>query len=104
MLTGADTMPVDASVWWTLADGTLSLDAIKAHGAGADAKGIGSVGLAPSLGRSTLDLTLTLTPGADTPPNLRRLIADLPAPADGADERRLAITGTIDAPRFEARP
>jgi type II secretion system protein N len=104
LLTGTDTMPVDGSVWWTLAPGQLSLDAIAAHGAGVDAKGSGSVRLAPSLGRSVLDVGLTLVPGPDTAPGLRRLIADLPPPASGGDERRLAITGTIDAPRFEVRP
>ena len=103
-LLGAETMPVDATVWWTLAGGRLALDAVTAHGAGVEAKGAGSVRLATPLGRSALDVQLTLAPGPDTSPGLRRLIADLPASAEGTDVRRLAVTGTIDAPHFEAAP
>ncbi len=103
-LVGADAMPIDATVWWTLAGARLALDAITANGAGVEAKGTGSVRLASPLGRSALDVHLTLAPGPDTSPGLRRLIADLPASADGTDARRVALTGTIDAPRFEAAP
>ena len=98
-LVGAEAIPIDATVWWTLAG-----DAITANGAGVEAKGIGSVRLASPLGRSALDVHLTLTPGPDTPPGLRVLIAGLPPSADGADARRLAVTGTIEAPRFEGAP
>jgi len=101
---GADAMPIDATVWWTLAGGRLALDAITANGAGLEAKGAGSVRLASPLGRSALDVQVTLAPGPDTPPGLRKLIADLPPSADGADTRRVAISGTLEAPRFEAAP
>ena len=103
-LVGAEAMPIDATVWWTLAGRRLALDAVTAHGAGVEAKGAGSVRLATPLGRSALDFHLTLAPGPDTSPGLRRLIADLPASAEGTDVRHLAVTGTIDAPRFEAAP
>ena len=103
-LLGADAMPIDATVRWTLAGARLALDAIAGHGAGVEAKGAGSVRLATPLGRSVLDVHLTLAPGPDTTPGVRQLIADLPASTDGADARRLAITGTIDAPRFEGAP
>jgi len=62
------------------------------------------VRFASPLGRSGLDVHLTLTPGPETSPGLRRLIADLPPSAEGADARRLAVTGTIEAPRFEGAP
>ena len=101
---GAEALPIDGTVWWTLAGGRLGLDAVTAHGAGVEAKGSGSVRLATTLGRSALDLQVTLAPGPDTPPGLRRLIADLPPSAEGADARRLAVTGTIEAPRFEGAP
>ncbi len=101
---GAEALPIDGTVWWTLAGGRLGLDAVTAHGAGVEAKGSGSVRLATTLGRSALDLQVTLAPGPDTPPGLRRLIADLPPSADGADTRRVAISGTIEAPRFESAP
>jgi len=103
-LVGADAMPIDATVWWTLAGARLALDAITANGAGVEAKGTGSVRLASPLGRSALDVHLTLAPGPETSPGLRRLIADLPPSAEGADARRLAVTGTIEAPRFEGAP
>src|SRR5213596_360131 len=45
-LVGAEAIPIDATVWWTLAGGRLALDAITANGAGVEAKGIGSVRLA----------------------------------------------------------
>ncbi len=101
---GAEAMPIDATVWWTLAGGRLALDAITAHGAGVEAKGTGSVRLATTFGRSALDVQVTLAPGPDTPPGLRALIAGLPPSADGGDTRRVAISGTIEAPRFEATP
>ena len=103
-LVGGEAMPIDGTVWWTLAGGRLALDAITAHGAGVEAKGTGSVRLATTLGRSALDVQVTLTPGPDTPPGLRALIAGLPPSADGGDARRVAIGGTIEAPRFEATP
>ena len=103
-LVGAEAIPIDATVWWTLAGGRLALDAITANGAGVEAKGIGSVRLASPLGRSALDVHLTLTPGPETSPGLRRLIADLPPSTEGADARRLAVSGTIEAPRFEGAP
>ena len=103
-LVGAEAIPIDATVWWTLAGGRLALDAITANGAGVEAKGTGSVRLASPLGRSALDVQVTLAPGPDTPPGLRRLIADLPPSADSADTRRVAISGTIEAPRFEVAP
>ena len=99
---GADALPIDGTVWWTLAGGRLALDNITAHGAGVEAKGTGSVRLANPLGRSALDVQLTLAPGPDTPPALRALIAGLPPSADGA--AALAVTGTLDAPRFEGAP
>ena len=103
-LVGPEAVPIDATVGWDLAGGRLLLTGITAHGAGVEAKGAGSVRLASPLGRSALDVHLTLAPGPDTSPGLRRLIADLPASADGTDARRVALTGTIDAPRFEAAP
>jgi type II secretion system protein N len=103
-LVGGEAMPIDVTVWWTFAGARLALDTITAHGAGVEAKGTGSVRLASTLGRSALDVHLTLAPGPDTPPGLRRLIADLPPPADGGDARRVAVTGTLEAPRFESVP
>src|SRR5206468_3251237 len=38
-LVGAEAIPIDATVWWTLAGGRLALDAITGHGAGVEAKG-----------------------------------------------------------------
>lgn len=104
VLVGADAMPIDATVWWTLAGGRLALDSIAGHGAGVDVKGAGSVRLASPLGRSALDVHLTLAPGPDTSPGLRQLIANLPASAADAEARHLAVTGTLEAPRFEGAP
>ena len=103
-LVGADAIPIDASVWWTLAGARLALDAITARGAGVEAKGNGSVRLASPVGRSALDVHVTLAPGPDAAPGLRQLIANLPPAADGTDAHRLAVSGTLEAPHFEGTP
>jgi type II secretion system protein N len=103
-LVGADAMPIDATVWWTFAGGRLALDSIAGHGAGVDVKGAGSVRLASPLGRSALDVHVTLAAGPDASPGLRQLIANLPAAADGTDAHRLAVSGTIEAPHVEGGP
>jgi len=104
LLVGPEAMGIAATASWTLAGGQLALDAVAGHGAGVEARGAGSVRLASPLGRSALDVHVTLVPGPDTSAGLRRLIADLPAAAGSADARRVAISGTLDAPRAEGVP
>jgi hypothetical protein len=89
-----------ASMRWTLAGGRLTLAAVELHGPEVELTGTGSVRLADPLGRSDLDLDLAIAPGPGAPAALRDLIARLP-PADGRG-RRLAVSGTVDAPRVLA--
>lgn len=86
-----------ATLRWTLGDGRLDVSRADWRGAELDLTAQGQVRLADDLGRSVLDLRVTIAPLPGAPLALRRLLDGLPPRPDGVRDFRL--TGTLDAPR-----
>lgn len=82
---------------WTLGDHRLDIARFDVAGEEVDLTAKGQVRLAAQLGRSALDLRVTIAPLPGAPVELRRLLDGLPRRSDGVHDFRL--TGTIDAPR-----
>jgi type II secretion system protein N len=82
---------------WTLGDRRLDVSSFDLRGEEVDVTAQGQLRLAENLGRSTLDLRVTIAPLPGAPLELRRLLDGLPHRADGVRDFRL--TGTLDAPR-----
>jgi len=92
-----------ATVRWRLADGRFQLDTIDATSEDFRAVGAGSLRFTGSLGRSPLDVRLTVTPGRTMPPTLRRIVDGIPgAPADLRGARTFRLVGTLEQPQVQA--
>ncbi len=91
-----------ATLRWSLADGRLELSSADLRGEELDLTAQGQIELADGdLGRSVLDLQVTIAPLPGAPLELRRLLDGLPHRPDGVRDFRL--TGTLDAPRVTPR-
>jgi type II secretion system protein N len=98
LVPGLDALHADrAAVRWTLAPAELALTTIDVAAREVRLQGSGTVALAAPF---ALSAGLTLAPGTAASGLLRALLAMLPAAADDPDVRRLAVAGTILAPRI----
>lgn len=86
-----------ATLRWSLGERRLELSRFDMRGTEVDLTAQGTVRLAEALGRSVLDVHVTIAPLPGVPAELRRLLDGLPRRADGVRDFRL--TGTIDGPR-----
>jgi type II secretion system protein N len=87
-----------ATLRWTLGERGLHLSSVDVRGAEVDLTARGTLGLARTIGASTLDLRMTIAPLPGIPLELRRMLDGLPRRSDGVRDFRL--TGTLDAPRI----
>lgn len=102
-LPGLDTLHADpALVRFTLREGRLVLDGIDLYGPDLEASGSGTLRLAGlgNLARSSLDVALAVAPGSAASPLVRDLLATLPPADTRPGAYRLALTGTLAAPRL----
>ena len=94
-----------ATVRWTLRQDALGLTTIDLAAQELRLTGAGTVLLADPFASSAVDLGLTLAPGPAASGLLRGLLGALPtSAAENADTRRLAVTGTVAAPRLAVSP
>ena len=86
-----------AELRWNLGERRLEIVRFDLRGEEVDVTAHGQVRLAEQLGKSPLDLRVTIAPLPGAPLELRRALDGLPRRPDGVHDFRL--TGMVDAPR-----